>query len=268
MKPSIQHLTAILALAFLASVSNAHEAQTPVSRLMEESGLNAQIAEIPVALDDAQKKMGLKKEIYDAAKGSFNAVKMTRGVKEKIEKSLSADEVKAVLEWLDSPTGKKITEMEKAASSVKSMEEIKPFAAELEKGGPRVELVKRLNSAILGTDVALDMARNITVSMTASLNPSKDLDMKMIQEQIRNSISAMKPMIEQQVLSTILYTYRNLSDKELTRYIGFAETKDARHYHQVACSAINDEMTAASSSIGESIGKSIKSQKTDGEASR
>ena len=262
-----------------AASALAEEPTSAIAALMEKSGLNVQIGQLPAVMLGELEQMQQQKlpaaqfdQITNAIAKSFDPARMTKGVRERLAKTLSAEDMKSTLTWLTSPIGEKVTALEKAAASAEAAQARQAFDAELQKGGPRVEQLKRLNRAVKGSEHALEMASEsavaIRVALEASATPSKQPDLQLVKEQVRPELERIKPMLEQQMLLSLLYTYRDLPDEDLAKYIGFAETEPGKRYHQATMSALSEEVAAASSRMGELLGKTLKDTPRPAEAAK
>jgi hypothetical protein len=246
-----------------------------VQTLMLKSGLNKQIEQFPslvhAGLDQrAQQSSQLPEPVVDllhhAVDISFNAESLKLGVRESIKRDLDREDIRNVLEWLNSPPGEKITMLEEAASTPEAIAEMQTMAGQLSHDPARTATIKRLDNAIKATEFSMSLAQNlqaaVIIAMTSlvpsEVQPLVESVVKSVKKQVEKSSAQMKPIIEQQVLMSFLYTYRTLSDDELEKYIAFAETESARKYHSVISQGYNSVLTDASGKFGNVIGELIK----------
>lgn len=102
----------------------------------------------------------------------------------------------------------------------------------------------------------------IVAAMTATMEPAQQPSFDAIIESIEQSRAQVEQMAHQEVLTSFLYTYRTLTDKELDRYIAFAESAAGRKYHEVTVKAINNVFIAVSWKTGTEFGKKIQAKQS------
>ena len=62
-----------------------------------------------------------------------------------------------------------------------------------------------------------------------------------------------KEMVSQNAISNFLYTYQDLSERELEQYIAFVESNIGLKYYEVVMNALSESMISASKKLRESI---------------
>ena len=130
---------AVISCIVLVGVStpNAQEASSKsVQELFLKSGLDQLTQELPIlfqqGIDQAyEQDPNLKKlprhflqEMKEAAAKAYAAQKTKDIMTQSISGKLSASDIKSVLKWLDSPLGKKCTELEKDSATSKGLNDI------------------------------------------------------------------------------------------------------------------------------------------------
>ena len=119
-----------------------------INRLMEASGINHSVKQVLPGMlgsfDEAQQQepvpMHVRAAMRDAATQGFQTGPMLEKVR--------AKQIDDTLSWLDTPLGRRITELENAANDADSMPKIQAYAAELEKRpapAVRMRLIRELN---------------------------------------------------------------------------------------------------------------------------
>ena len=145
-----------------------------VQTLMQKSGLKKQIEQMPKMLQsvlDQQQQMGAKNltqedfnKISRLARSAFDAKTIHDAVQTYIKSNLPENDMRAVLEWLDSPLGKKITRLEEDASTAEAytdMQAIGPKLLDENKDSARIHKMKRLDNAIGATESTINTVMNI-----------------------------------------------------------------------------------------------------------
>lgn len=228
------------------SVEDRHRKEELIRELWELSGMKKQVAQLgelaAAGLNEEYQQGRLPSDFYQylfpLTKDAYNVDKIRRDLLERIEKDLDSECIEAVLTWLRSPLGRKVTSLEEAATTPEGLRLMQTFAAELETNPPsqaRLRLVKRLDVATNASDMMLDMA-TITVhqvmnGVIAIMPMTPGLDQNALELHMSAKRELMRQVFQQAAMITYLYTYQSLSDDEFDRYITFAESDDARRYH-------------------------------------
>ena len=124
--------------------------------------------------DDQARK--LPKEILSAMRASvpeaFAPERLKETILAELTGKLTAQDIKDTLQWLDSPIGKKCTQLEEAASTPEAQAEMQQYAARLHNSPPtaeRLKVLRELDSAAKVTGNAVEMAIQTQVAVTMAL---------------------------------------------------------------------------------------------------
>ena len=257
----------------IASAQNDNKEKLTLD-LMKKSGLNQQIQNTPDVLNTAvasnfrQARQSKNAEV-DAVTEKINSI-ISKSFKPEIIKSvisnhmeteLDVEDIKAVLGWLDSPLGKKITRLEEEASTAeayKAMAAELPILKQKSDYARRLELMVELDRHIKATESILERELNMQiVSLTAmssafptmSLPTSADL-----KESFKTYSATMKKRIAAEVTISSLYAYRQLELNEIEKYIAFIKTGYGERYHKVVHEGINKAYLFCGKKFGENVG--------------
>jgi hypothetical protein len=267
-----------LVVAFLSLVlsitSFAMQTPTPqqTQSLIKSSGVKVQVGQIAAlvqyGIDEAMQDAGLPvppqvdAALRQAVASSFNATIFLNEVQRSIENGLSRQDVEAVLQWLDSPVGKRITRLEEAGSSPAALAEMESMKVQLLKDADRVKLIKRFDAAIKGSEYSADLMMNVQVAMATSMAAILAPDDPTVHEQIFAAVSANRSQIElearDKTLQSFLYTYRSLNEEELNRYIDFISSGVGVRYHEVMKQGMNSGFLSASRSVGKTLAQTLR----------
>lgn len=218
-----------------------------IQDLMVKSGIKEQVEQLPklvvYGIDQAIKQSSrpipadVAAKLKQAAASSFRADAILDNVRQSIDKNLSRYDIEAILHWLTSPAGDKITRLEVAATSPGAYESKNSMKEELLKDTARVKRIRRLDAAVRVTEASVDLMMNIQIAVASSLAAAVapgDLTLvdqfaKAVQSERNEMVSVMK---EETVVS-MLSTYRTLKDDEIESYIDFATSEIGSRYHDV-----------------------------------
>jgi hypothetical protein len=200
-------------------------------------------------------------------KDAYQADRIKRHLLARFKKSLDPACIEAVLSWLQSPLGQKVTKLEGAASTPEGVRQMTMYAAMIQNDPPpqaRSRLVERLDEAIKATDLMLDMA-TITVNETmngvvAAMPQQLDMDPLAMGQLLKTHREEMRKRFQKAVTTTFLYAYQPLSDKELEQYIAFAESEHGRRYHKVLVEEMKKIQLDASYYVAKGMNRLLPSQ--------
>jgi len=247
-----------------------HSSDQLVQTLMQKSGLKKQIEQMPrflqAELDRQQVEgNGLSREDFNRfsslAISAFNAKTIHAAVQTYIKLNLPENDTRAVLEWLDSPLGKKITRLEEDASTVEAyadMQAIGPKLLDENKDSPRMNKIDRLDNATGATESTINTVMNIQLAMITAMSAAMEADKRPsfedVQDLVNKDKSQVQEAIKRMVQIQFLYAYRELTDYEIDRYTRFAESKSGQRYHYVSVRAIDEALVQAARKIGSRMG--------------
>jgi hypothetical protein len=256
------------------TVAKTHAPREALAReLYELSGLEkqvAQLSELSVAgLNEEYEQGGMPVRVYEyllpIARDAYTTHRIKQDLLQRIENNLDVTCIEAVLGWLQSPLGRKITIAEEAASTPEGIRRMQAYATQLQSNSTslrRLQLVKRLDKATNSTEVMLDMA-TITVhavmkEINAILPSPQQVDQYTLEQQMNAQRSQMRQNFQNLCIISALYTYQSLSDDELERYVEFAESDFGRHYHQTILQEFKNIQLEAASYVGRALGKAFR----------
>ena len=224
----------IALLAFALAAANPAD----VDEYIKVSGMTAQLSQTPqmvvAGFDDAVAKNGtqVNAELLAGLRGAMSDVyaadRVMAAIRAQLLKTADQAALRKTLDFYKTPLAVKVTELEVAVSTVEGMTEIQRYAGTLQANPPapeRLKLVTELDRAIRGTESGLDLmagtVRGMMSAMRAILPKEKQLDGKQLAKVLADVRAKNRPGMQQMTLASSLYTYRSLSDSELSQYVAF-----------------------------------------------
>lgn len=258
----------------IASAQNDLKEQLTLE-LMKKSGLEQQIVHTPDVLKTAvasnfrralrtknNSTNEITNKIQSVISKSFRPEIIKSVISTHMETELDITDIKAVLEWLDSPLGKKITLLEEEASTAeayKAMATTIPVLKEKTDYNKRLQLMRELDNNIKATDSTLERELNMQiVSLTAmsSAFPTMSLpSTEALKENFKSYSTNMRQQISSTIMMNSLYTYRQLRLDEIESYIGFIKTDYGERYHRIVHEGINKAFLYCGKQFGKNVGK-------------
>jgi hypothetical protein len=259
----------ILVLSLAFGAAGAPAPNDPKGRMDEIfflSGLEDQLALIGEGLGEAltpqlqQLPPAQGETIQRVVLSEFNADALQRGVERHLERAHDPRYAGTVLAWLRSPLGRRITKLDVAAARPEGMRAMQAYAEAIASNpapATRVGLVTELDAATGMTDFTLDATLSSATATAIGINgaqpPAQRLDESELRAALEAQRSALRPEIQKVTMVSMLYSYQDLSDEELARYIEFSESEPGRWYHDVVKRALLNTLTDASSRVGYAI---------------
>ncbi len=265
---------------FQENIANAQNVDKEhlTSELMKESGLNQHIVDRPNYLKDAiarNYKHVFKTNDVETSKSteqlksivsvSFRPEIIKNVIATYIEAELSTKDIKAVLKWLNSPLGKKITRMEVESSTPKAYEAMiifQPILKQQNDYKERVELIKKLLLHMKATEATLKAELNNHLSgLTIISSAFPSMQLKSAEAIKKNFITyslSIRKNIETELIMNALYTYRQLKLDEIESYINFVKTDYGQRYHEIVHEGIKNAASFCAKQFAINVGKSLR----------
>jgi hypothetical protein len=257
--------------------------QAAVDDLFVKSGMEYQLGNfaqgVIAGFDKAQRSAANPLSPEDEVKVhqlillDWSAQSLSPIVKDSIMKSLSSTAFDKSLSWLNSPIGGRVTKMEEESSNPNSINAMKEYLKQLNNNPPaqdRVDLIKRWVDASNEVDFYYKLYVAQADSMVSSLAKSTSLTDQANAKKIEFNLEVGKAQIEanaqQQSLASAFYTYKDLSNDELSQYLAFLTSPEGKEYTQVTQQALLDAMKNAQQKISDLVIKLNNANKKDSTA--
>lgn len=175
---------------------------------------------------------------------------------------LKSEDLDAALAWLDSPTGQKVTALEKKASSPEGVQGLRDFARNFTRDSvtqERVRLIRELDEALHVTETAVEIALSTQFALSVTVRPktqtlSRD-EIRELYEKFRSNKDQLRPRVQNQVYASLLYTYQDLTDSELKAYLAFASSPGGAEYNRVTSVYLTRAITESCLNFAREIGR-------------
>jgi uncharacterized protein YbaP (TraB family) len=214
------------------------EEQTHVLALAMQNGLDQ-------ARNQHPRIQQIPPDVYTKIRGlladAFDPARLDTTVLGRVEVQLSREETAQIRAWLDSPLGKRCSDLFTAALQPQSSAEEQEFIAATQKSPvppARSELIKELAAATGVKDIQLEIAVNAQLVQTAVIGTTfpaaEQWPFSKILDETEKNRLLFEPRIDQQTTALLLYMHSSLSDAELEQYLTFARLgAGARYYRAV-----------------------------------
>jgi hypothetical protein len=146
------------------------------------------------------------------------------------------------------------------------------FARQLQKEPPsknRMKLVHDLDKAIMATEAVVETTMNlhyaIAISALMTLPEEKQKPFGEIRKEIEQSKPQIKKIVNIQVITSFLYTYRSLKDTEIEYYLNFVSSEAGKAFNLASIEGLRNGLLKCGFQWGEAIAQILKSAETKSE---
>jgi uncharacterized protein YbaP (TraB family) len=243
------------------------ETSAPAPTLGEET--EEQTRELALAvqngLDQARNQhpriQQLPQDVYTKIRGlladALDPSRLDASVLGKVEVQLSKEEIAQIRAWLDSPLGRRCSDLFTAALKPQSSAEEREFIAATQRSPvppARAELIKGLAAATRIKDIKLEVAVNaqlvITTVISANFPSAEQWPFSKILDETEKNRLLFEPRVDQQTTSLLLYMYSSLADEELRQYLEFAQSGSGVRYYRALFNGVRLALMEASIRFG------------------
>lgn len=190
--------------------------------------------------------------LADAMSEGFASERLYRVAEETFRKEATGMRLGAALEWLRSPFARR---MERTESSG-ARGQLDSYVAGLESAPPsggRVELLLRLDRASGASDAAVEMQVAIMKALLVGMYPSRAGTEQAV-EQVRPKLAR---KTRNRIQLSLHYMYRDVSDEELERYLGYLESENGAWLSSVLLKSLFAAMEEGARRSGEVLAERL-----------
>ncbi|MBN2429085.1 MAG: hypothetical protein JXK94_12180 [Deltaproteobacteria bacterium] len=249
-KVILQFTLCLLLLSTGIAVAETH--QEMVQRYIEISGIKNMLTSFPEQMDAmaAQARLTsrdpeVEKQVFEMMKESFNIERFEEELATYLLQNTDRQLLHKLLRWLESPLAKKVTREEVRSSSPSEQTNMVRYIIDMKELPPteeRIELIRRLEETTrmsdLMTKIFMEIMKGMMESVNLALPEMKRESLDRIYTEIGKMQPAMKDAFRQQIILSSFYTYRNISSRELTRYIHFYATETGQEEIRITGNAL------------------------------
>jgi len=259
--------SSLLIMLFVTSIVWAGDITDPsLEKLLALSGLNKQIAELPglvLAGMEQARRQGFSisdaefGEMQEPIKGAFRPSEILSTIGIEIKNNISESEAIDLLAWYESDLGRMITKAEENASTPAAYQEMIREAQTLLADEKRVNIAKHVDRLMNSTDMAMQVQEKTGIAVFSAvftvMNPGQPINIEAFKDQMSAQEHQLRKNIEQLVILSLVYSYKDIDDAYIEKYIKFLERTNTKKFNE---SIINSMMNALNQSI-DTMAKSL-----------
>jgi hypothetical protein len=172
---------------------------------------------------------------------TFGAEPMRRNMQEALSRLLDPERTRTLLAWLRAPLSQRIVAFECVLPTAERQTELIDFVNQLPSRPPsptRLMLIHRLERATDATEGSAVVLAAAGAALRKALRPFVS---PAVMAQPEKGGSKASPMVDEnarfRTMVSLLFTYRDLSDADLGRYVSFLESPTGRWFTRIVQSA-------------------------------
>lgn len=278
-----RYLSSLLVLACLlaiaAGVSARQLSADTIDLLLDRSGVEHFLESLPLqvgeglvaAIAEDPEGTALLADSVQTLRESANTIfapgQLTPIIRQVLERRMSADQASEVVDWLESPLGARLTELENAATSPEFPQQLEAYLATFPDNQPttdRIELLRKMDQAAniteSGIEVVLHMQLALVVAVVETLPEQQRPSVPEILRQLESERPYIEQMLKQMSFYSLLYTYREVSDADVRRYIQFLESRTGKVYQSSIIEGLDLALMQAVRRWGSDVGKILQAE--------
>jgi hypothetical protein len=257
----------------VAHAAAAPDAGVKADRLMEVSGMAHSIRQIQPTMtgsfDRPQQDIpdNVRLALREAAWLAFQPNPIIEQVRARLGAMLTGPHLDKTLAWLESPVGRRITDMENAAGEPAAASQVESYGRELEKRPPtkrRTDLITQLMAATGSTEFSATMLETAFLATALGINAAQPVQQRSPIEMVRQRIASVLPKLqkdnERDLAVSMHYAYRTLPDRELESYLKFLKSASGAAYTKDTLKAVREAMNDAMSRYMQAIPRALADQ--------
>jgi hypothetical protein len=241
-------------------------AKDSLDKLMSFSGLNKQVAQFPgmvrVGVEQARQQGSPIPdaefvEVQRLIEGAFQPSEILSAIGKEIKSGISESEAKDLLDWYESGLGRRITKAEENASTPAAYQEMTKEAQSLLSDEKRVKFAKKIDSLVNATDMTMQLQEKIGVAVFTAIstvmNPDQQVNIGPFEAQLSAQEQQVRANIEQLVIVSFVYCYKDIDIGSIEKYIKFLERSSTRKFNDSVIKGMNHALNRSIDKMAKSL---------------
>ncbi len=259
---------------FSTTIVNAEPvADEAVEKILALSGLPEQMAELSGmvlnGIEQSEARAATIQEnvlaaLYRAIDDAYTAENILAPVKAELKKNLNKTDADVLLQWYESELGRAITQAEIDASSPAAYMEMTRQGNALFEDESRVILAQSIAGLTQAVDMVMELQTNtgtaIYAAITQGQNPDQTVDLDGFRASLESQEEIMRDNVEQFVVLTLLYTYREFSLDDQKTYLGHLDKEETRRFNQAVLSGLETGMSQSIIQMLDNVNRILRPQ--------
>lgn len=215
-----------------------------LEKLIKFSGLGQMASDFPALINEGLKEAGVAQQLTEkeylkltmVLNSAYAPEVILATITKEVKTTISEIDAKMLLEWYESETGKKISLAEKRSANAEAFQEMLNKAEAMRQDKEKLLVVKRLDQLLKTTDTTMRVRENIGIAIITALqnvaNSSSPISVDTYKVEWTTKEKEIREVIHEMVITSLLYSYQELSVKELKDYVNFNEDEKTLSFTQ------------------------------------
>ncbi len=272
MKRAFLPVVALMCLLFCSSAkASPAEHERLVTKVIELSetdkifdSLPGVFSAIATQRQMVSKNAAEEKELFDAIIDAIDVEQARNMLTDYISKNSDDDTLKAMLAWLETPLGKKISAEEARADKEQDQSDMVRYLSELQSTPPpkeRIDIIQRFVEQNKMPEILAKMVKGALVAMVSGLSEgddSKAIEVGELEKSLQQDGDKLIEAMRQQSILTSFYTDRSISDAEMEQYMKFMATDKYKKFEKVLVGGIEASLNTTFKAVGKKVAEKVK----------
>ena len=264
-----------LALLVFSTFAAASTHEKLVSKYIELSGIEEILYSFPEQLEQTANQKSLTstnperdQKVVEILKSAFDSSKAENELYLYLLDHTNPQHLSDMIDWLESPLGRKIKMYEVESSLPQEQANMLRYIADLQADPPSQERIILLNTleevsqtSELVATITIDMIKGMIWAIGKTLPEEEQLNIQEAEEKIVEMKPVIKSSLRQQMVIASFYTYRDITNEELEKYIALYQSDAGKAEIEIVGAAISKVMTSWLSNAGETIVAYVEEEK-------
>jgi hypothetical protein len=251
---------------FCAGVAHAQDAAKLAQRLVERSGVAAQMQSAPETFEERITSAGgslpeeLRLALADAGREAYRPEVLAQDIASHVAHSLKPEEMQRALAWYDTPAARSVVTAEVRAAVTMDQASVRRYAEETKdkpQSARRQELIRDLieasNDIRLAMLVTERMGLGVAVGADSTYPAENRTGLVRLQEQADRTrpTEEMKAYFRRAMPAMYAYIYRDVSEPDLAAYLAYLHSADGKRCNDALVEAMGQALVAAAVRMGQ-----------------
>jgi len=254
--------------ALLAAAAQAQDAASLAQRLVERSGLAVQLQSTPKYFEEQIAALRGKVPdpfllaLAEAGREAYRPQAMAQDIAKTLAETMQPQEMERVIAWLETGVGRRVTAAEESASGAMNEEALQSYAEQAKAkppGAQRQKLIQDIIEVTNGLEFGARLLEGMALGVAIGMDSTQPVQNRVGAALLRKRIEAAMPrdqvkaQLRAAMPAMMSYTYREVSDADLTAYVAFLRSADGKRANDAITEAFTGAMVSASLRLGQLV---------------
>jgi len=266
MNKIVRQMVIFLAITLPSIVWAEQITQDSLNKLMDLSGIHKQAIDFPKVVQAGliqAKKQGTPmsdtafNKIQRAMTDAFQADELLKIIGAEVQNSITESQAKELLIWYESEVGKLIIKAEEDAATPMAYQQMIEEKQMLMADQDWVKIAKMMDDLTHTTDITMQLQQGTNVAIFTAVSvarhPDKPVQIAAFREQLITKEQALRPDVEQFVILSFIYSYKDVKATNIERYFDFLKQENTKKFNASIRRGVKDAFEQANNKMAQSL---------------